>query len=460
MVVKKSKCLFCSLGCGLAFRTKGDQVLAIEYDGPICPRGYYNFELLNHPERLTAPKIGKRIVSWDEAISYTKQEMKLFEKESVGILVSSNASNEDVVAAAALARAIGTTNIAASGTLSDIEAYKGNNLKVEGAALATLEEVEQAEVLVIVGDLLTRSPVLAKRVNKVKFGKRGNKIIVIDPHKSHTSWFATDHLAARAGSEALVLAALTGKMSDTNIAAERAGVPVEKIKAAAQAFHSAASGVVLIVPSDNRERNDLTVYFAKELAAASPNKKYLVYYGYGNTLGVNTVIDREVPEHLSFSAILKKLESQELKALFMFGENICSEQNDLGKKLRMLKFVAVSGYFGRESSITSDTVVTYPLASQLEVGGTYTLADGATQRIEPVVPPVGSKSNKEVIDLLGIPLSEPATGNRKQAAVKFDEQLAAAITIEPKDQAPSEEITHFGNNRLVGNFFWYRVSNG
>ena len=78
MVEKRNTiCLFCSLGCGVAFRTSNDLVTAIDYDkenpvnlGSLCPRGYYNFELINHPQRLMYPQIGKNKVSWNEAVSF------------------------------------------------------------------------------------------------------------------------------------------------------------------------------------------------------------------------------------------------------------------------------------------------------------------------------------------------------------------------------------------------------
>jgi hypothetical protein len=59
---------------------------------------------------------------------------------------------------------------------------------------ATLEEIDKAENLLIIGDILERTPVLSKRINRVKYGKRGNKIIVVDPADTRTTWFATTHL--------------------------------------------------------------------------------------------------------------------------------------------------------------------------------------------------------------------------------------------------------------------------
>ena len=93
MVVKKSLCLFCSLGCGVSFRVEGEQIKALAYDGALCPRGHYNLELVNHPGRLTEPQIGRRKVSWEEAVTFIKQELQPFNKQEIGCLVSCLLSN-------------------------------------------------------------------------------------------------------------------------------------------------------------------------------------------------------------------------------------------------------------------------------------------------------------------------------------------------------------------------------
>ncbi|OGC35668.1 hypothetical protein A2311_00910 [candidate division WOR-1 bacterium RIFOXYB2_FULL_48_7] len=460
MVTKKTKCLFCSLGCELGLRLERGEPMALDYPGPLCPRGHYNLEMINHPARLTEPKIGNRQISWEEAVVFTRQELKQFEKSQVGILISANSSNEEALAAARFAKLLGTSNLAVAGPLSDLAAYQGEKTPVAGAALATEDDIASSNSLVIVGDILTRSPVLSKIINKVKYGQRGNSLIVIDPNRSHTSWFATDHLAVRPGSEALVLASLTGKMTDVNSAAEKSGLPAARLVAAAKVFAAAAKGTVIIVPGEHKARNDLIVYFAKELAAASANKKYVVFYQYGNTLGVNRVLDRELPDHLLLQEMVEKIENQSIPALFMFGENISTEKNNLDKKMRLIKFVAVAGYFGRESSVTSDTVVTFPLASPLEKSGNYTLASGTTVSLNEIVLPVGAKSNSEIMALLGeVSTGDGQVGPVYGQPVNFSDQLGESLQLATTASVPLENITHFGNNRLVKNFFWYKVNN-
>lgn len=443
MVNNKSICLFCSLGCGTAFRMNGENVTAIDYDGALCPRGHYNIEYLNHPQRMTEPQIGKRKVSWDEATSFIKNELKIFSKDEVGILISCLASNEDALAATRLAKALGVRNILAAGTASDLEAYEGFKWEVPGAQLATLEDIENSEALLIVGDILTRAPVLSKRINKVKYGKRGNKIMVIDPNRTHTSWFATNHLVCKPGSEAVVLAAM-----------------------AADEFASAAKGTVIFVPGQHKLRNDIITYYCKRLAAASANKKYIVYYLFGNTLGVNTIIDREAPEHPTYHELLAKIERGEVKSLLMFGEDISAGHTELQKRFRMLKFVAFTGHFESESSAIYDNSVILPQSTQMDAGGSFVLADGRLVKADPVSPGAGEKTIAEICRLIaGAEVNADEAKkviDRGMIVKKKDESeiLAEIEKIVPLGAAPIENITHFGNNHLVKNFFWYRANNG
>ena len=473
--IKKSLCLFCSLGCGVAFRCDGDHAKELDYDkenpvcnGALCPRGHYNIELLTHPGRLMEPMIGRRRVSWSEALAFLHQELKLFRPEEIGIVLSTNASCEDAYLAARLAKLIGTDKLAATGELADLEAFRGYQYDVPGAQLAQLEEIDNAEALLIVGDLLVRSPVLSQRINKVKYGKRGNKIIVIDPNKTHTAWFATAQLRNQPGTEALVLAALAGAGLDPALVAERTGLSQALLVAAAYDFNAATSGTIIVVPGANKQRNDLLVYFAKLLAARSPNKKFISFYSGGNTLGVNTVLDREAEGHTSYTELLSKIDSGEIKAMIMLGGDLAPTHPELGNKIKHLKFVARSAHFPQADAY--ETTVQLPLASQLDGGGSYQLADGRKEEPVPVTPKAGAKTNAEIMALImnteldneKLRTETAASLARGIKTVSADqgEILDGCRAIAAGADRPDEQITHFGNNELVKRFFWFRLKTG
>ena len=473
--IRKSLCLFCSLGCGVAFRCNGDQAKELDYDkenpvcnGALCPRGHYNIELLTHPGRLMEPMIGRRRVGWSEALAFFHQELKLFRPEEIGLVLSTNASCEDACLAARLAKLIGTDKLAAAGEPADLEAYRGYQYGVPGAQLAKLEEIDNSEALLIAGDLLVRSPVLSQRINKVKYGKRGNKIIVIDPNKTHTAWFATTHLRNKPGTEALVLAALAGADLDPALIAERTGLSPAALAAAARDFNAAATGTIIVAPGANKQRNDLLVYFAKLLSIGLPNKKFISFYSGGNTLGVNTVLDREAEGHASYAELLGKIDSGEIKAMIMLGEDLAPAHPELGNKIRHLKFVARSAHFPQADAY--ETTVQLPLASQLDGGGSYQLADGSKEEPVPVTPKAGAKTNAEIMALimnteldvgkLKTEMAASLAGGIKTVNADPGEIMDGCRAIVAGADRPDEQITHFGNNDLVKRFFWFRLKAG
>ncbi len=468
--IRKSLCLFCSLGCGVAFRCDGDRAKELDYDkenpvcnGALCPRGHYNIELLTHPGRLMAPRIGNREVGWSEALAFIHQGLAEFKPDELAIVVSSNASCEDAHMAARLAHSLGTKNISAAGDPADLQAYRGAGYEVPGAELAKLEDIDNSEALLIVGDILVRSPVLSQRVNKVKYGKRGNKVIVIDPNRTHTAWFATTHLKNKPGTEALVLAALAaGKELDLARVSELTGLPAGVLEQAARDFAGAPTGTVIVSPGLNKSRNDLISYFVKRLAAGSPGKKYINFYSYGNTAGVNAVLDREAAGHLPYDLLIEKMNAAEIKAVLMFGEDISASHPDLGNRIRHMKFAVKSSFFPDEAAY--ETEVQLPLASQLDGGGTYLLADGRQVEPAPVTPQAGAKTNAEIIALIlnGEFKTEKTGPAPERAAEKVNphEIITEVMSIGPGADRPDEEITHFGNNELVRRFFWFRLKAG
>ena len=100
---------------------------------------------------------GKTVTTWDEALSMLRVATKEVSPENIALLLSGRASNEEAYLCAKLASALGIKNISAAGDPSDLDAHLGYRMEASGASLGTVEEIEQADTLLIVGDILTRS---------------------------------------------------------------------------------------------------------------------------------------------------------------------------------------------------------------------------------------------------------------------------------------------------------------
>jgi len=404
------------------------------------------------------PQVGKNKVSWDEAVSFAKKELDKCGPDSIGIALSSNSSNEDAYMAGLTAKGLGIRNILTPGDAADTEAYEGNKWEVEGAASGNIDGIGSSESLLIIGDILTRSPVLSKRINQVKYGKRGNQIIVIDPNVSHTSWFATIHLKNKPGTEAILMAALLsafegnkrGKMDiDVTEVSKTVGIPADTITRAAKAFDAAGSGTVIFSPSKNIQRNDLVQYFARVASDLSVNKKHITFHGYGNTLGVNTIIDSMVEDSGS---------KADIKALISIGDDM---------DVPGTKFAVRACYFAPDT--VKENTVLLPLASHMESEGTVMLAGGRIESFKPLAPKIGGMTGLEIMSLIsGINITRDEASEEsgkilakdiKEEKVDLKKKISEALDIRPKTAATLENITHFGDNSLVKRFFWYRVNN-
>jgi hypothetical protein len=267
-------------------------------------------------------------------------------------------------------------------------------------------------------------------------------------------------LSCRPGSEAALLAGFLSY--DLAKVAELTGLSVESISAAAKAFQSANSGTIILVPSQDRPGNDLLAYFAKLLAANSPNKKYYIAYQGGNTLGVNRVIDSEISNHASYPQIVDKINRQEIKALVAVG----SYGLDMPKIADKLKLFILADYFSPDLPLPG--LHSLPLASQLECEGSYLLADGRLAEVVPVRPPVGGVAGSWIINLLsGKKLDDVGVvravqdilgGAKTEAAVTVEEKVQAALGLKISEKVRIEPIVDFGDNNLVRNFFWHKVN--
>lgn len=428
MVKQNSICLFCSKGCKLAFTKDQNNAFQVAYDEPICARGHYNLEMLKHPLRFFNPNMD---------IDKVKAQVN---SGSLAILLSGLASLETVYLAAKLAQKHNTNNIDIIGSHSDFEAMQAEKWQAN-ATIAKIQDIGTEDALFIIGDVLTRSPVMSSHVNKVKYAKRGNQIIVLDPLNSHTAWFATAHLKNTPGTEALVLAAM---LAPDKVDCSAAGITKEKLAATLDSFNKAGSGTIIFAPGKDKKHNDLILFFIKKLCEKSGNKKYLVLYEYGNALGAKAVLSKLIPDHCAPHA--------PVDTLLVLGDG------DRG---------TCSGNWTLSQSYFHDprkANCIFPLASQFETTGTYMLADQRIEKVPAIASPAGLLSSQELLeDLLDEEIDLDINFEKgfefETINVDLNEKIELAKSITGSEKAHEEQVTHFGNNDLVKNFFWYKVNN-
>lgn len=211
-------CIYCGCGCGLYLVSDGNKLTGAYPSrnhpvsgGSLCVKGWNCYEFSNDPNRLTTPLIkkdGKFVrASWDEALGLIINKFNGYKdkygSDSLAFLSSAKTTNEENFLMMKLARAVFKTNnvdhcarLCHSSTVAGLAASFGS-----GAMTNSINEFEDAEVILITGsDTTAQHPLIGSRiVNAVK--DRGAKLIIIDPRAIELSKYALIHTRQKNGTD-------------------------------------------------------------------------------------------------------------------------------------------------------------------------------------------------------------------------------------------------------------------
>ena len=220
----RTTCASCGVGCELNVGTRDGRIVSARpvLDAPVskghlCVKGRYAFDFVSAADRITEPMIRDgqdwRRASWNEARTFVAGRLRqLIEQhgpDSIGILGSARATNEDNYLAQKFARAVvGTNNIDCCARVC--HAPSAAALKqVLGAGLATssFDDIERARTILVCGANPTENhPILGARIKQAVL--RGARLIVIDPRRTELATYAACHLAVRPGTNVALLNAM------------------------------------------------------------------------------------------------------------------------------------------------------------------------------------------------------------------------------------------------------------
>ena len=229
----RSVCPYCGTGCEINIGTSGDRIVEIlpVMDSPVnkghlCVKGRYSFSFVDSHDRITEPMIKKDgqwiKVGWDEAIAFTAQNLKdissKYGPDSVGVLGSARATNEENYLAQKFARVvIGTNNVDSCARVCHAPTAAGMGLVLgTGAATNSFDDIEKARTLILFGTNTTENhPVVGARIKQQRL--RGSNLIVVDPRKTELAKLATYHLQIRPGTNIPLINAFANVIINENL---------------------------------------------------------------------------------------------------------------------------------------------------------------------------------------------------------------------------------------------------
>ncbi|HTO07093.1 MAG TPA: formate dehydrogenase subunit alpha [Myxococcota bacterium] len=220
----RTTCPYCGVGCEMNVGTRNGRLVQVRpvLDAPVnkghlCVKGRYAFRFGEAADRITTPMIREgdswRPVTWDEAVQHVADRLKqlraTYGPDSIGVLGSARATNEENYLAQKFARAVvGTNNVDSCARVCHAPSAAAlRSMLGTGASTNSFDDIELARTLVVFGSNATENhPVVGARIRQA--ARRGARLIVVDPRRTELAEIADIHLRLRAGTDIPLLHAL------------------------------------------------------------------------------------------------------------------------------------------------------------------------------------------------------------------------------------------------------------
>ena len=230
----KTVCTYCGVGCSFEMWTRDRHILKVQpvEEAPAngistCVKGKFAWDFVNSEKRLTTPLIREngrfREAGWEEALDLVARRLLAVRDrhgpDSLGFIGSSKGTNEQAYLVQKIARlVIGTNNVDNSSRYCQNPATSGLFRTVGyGGDAGTIQDLEQADVVVIVGSNTAENhPVIAARI-KAAQKLRGQKLIVVDPRKHALAERADLFLRPKGGTDLIWASALARYMFEQDL---------------------------------------------------------------------------------------------------------------------------------------------------------------------------------------------------------------------------------------------------
>jgi formate dehydrogenase major subunit len=495
----RTTCAYCGVGCELEAGSRAGVVVAARpvttapvNRGHLCVKGRYAWSYGSAPDRITQPLVRDgdgawQPASWEAALTAAADGLRRIRDrhgpDSIGVLGSARATNEENYLTQKFARAVlGTNNVDCCARVchTPTAAAMGRMLGT-GAATNSFDDIEQARLLLVAGANPTENhPVVGARIRQQV--RRGIPLIVIDPRRTELAALATVHLALRPGTNIPLLNALanviiTEGLTDAAFVTTRVdgldafaataaawpperaaaicGVPAGAIRAAARlyggtrpamAFHGlgmtehlqGTEGVMGLV-----NLALLTGNLGRAGAGINPLRGQNNVQG-AATMGCDpdqltggqTLADAgprfaaawgaPLPDRqgLNLLQMIDAARAGRIKALYVIGYDIyltLANAHATRAALERLELVVVQDIFLTETARLAGTVF-LPVATNFEKDGTFMNAERRVQRLRTAVrPPAGVRTDQEVLGELAARLGGPRNFAAADAAGVWDE---------------------------------------
>ncbi|MGB0557950.1 MAG: formate dehydrogenase subunit alpha, partial [Paracoccaceae bacterium] len=472
----ESVCAFCGVGCQISIKVKNGEIKYVEgingpaNEGRLCVKGRFGYDYIHHNHRLTKPLIRRanapakglnvdpnnwqkyfREASWDEALDFAANGMKGRGSEVAGFGSAKCTNEEAYLFQKMIRQGFGHNNVDHCTRLCHASSVAALIENIgSGAVTATFNEIENADVAIVIGANPTENHPVAATYFK-QFTKRGGKLIVMDPRGQALKRFASHMLQFRPGTDVSMLNAIMhviveeGLFDQQYIAsytenweAEKAhlkdftpekmsqicGIDPEVLRDVARTFAGAKAGMIFwgmgvsqhIHGTDNSRCLISLALMTGQVGR--PGSGLHPLRGQNNVQGASDagLIPMFLPDYQSvaddgirslftdvwqspdFSAqkgltvteIMEAVHADEIKAMYILGENPAMSDPDVEHAraaLAKLDHLVVQDIFITETANYADVIL--PASTLYEKTGTVSNTNRTVQMVRPAVNPPG-----------------------------------------------------------------------
>ena len=472
----ESVCAFCGVGCQISIKVKDGRVKYVEgingpaNEGRLCVKGRFGYDYIHHGHRLTKPLIRRedapakglnvdpgnwsevfREASWDEALDVAANGLKGRGREVAGFGSAKCTNEEAYLFQKFIRQGFGHNNVDHCTRLCHASSVAALLENVgSGAVTATFNEIENADVAIVIGaNPIENHPVAATYFKQ--FTKRGGKLIVMDPRGQALKRFATHMLQFRPGADVSMLNAIMHTIVDEKLydqqyiegytenwdaekahlegfspeaMAEVCGIDADTLRAVARDFATAKAGMIFwgmgvsqhIHGTDNSRCLISLALMTGHVGR--PGTGLHPLRGQNNVQGASDagLIPMFLPDYQSvmddgvrsaftdvwgsgdFSAekgptvteLMDAVHDGKIKAMYVLGENPAMSDPDVDHAraaLAALDHLVVQDIFITETANYADVIL--PASALYEKAGTVSNTNRQVQMVRPAVTPPG-----------------------------------------------------------------------
>jgi len=300
-----SVCPYCGVGCQITYEINDNKIAFVQgRNGPsnqnrLCVKGRFGFDYITNPQRLMKPLIRKpgvpkrvdvdpsnpythfREASWEEALDLAARGLAaVADKHGNGAIAafgSAKCTNEEAYLFQKLIRTRFRNNNVdhctrlchASSVAALLEGIGS------GAVTATFNEVEHADVIVIIGANPTENHPVAATYFK-QAAKRGAKLIVIDPRGQALREYATYMLQFKPASDVALLNAIM------HVIVEEGLYDVQYLQAFTENFERYKEHLAAYSPESMAEITGINAKTIRDVARAYGRaERAIIFWGMG-----------------------------------------------------------------------------------------------------------------------------------------------------------------------------------